>query len=355
MAILRSRTSKIITAVAAVAALGAAAVYGPNLVVSKAIFTAASDNKSMPVPATSVAGPNQTMIDLGGHQLPVLKDGLYDRFRSNPPLETIAQERPDIDLSWFKTLSKEKKEVGFTTWSPNFYYSNSSITAIYTADMNRIEELMPAEVAKLVKPISFTPGKGLIAITSYNYNYCDNDSYNELSISIVTTKPDSSNFGLISLMGEIREKSLWGYVLKLPVDTELARVRGVVGYNLPKWLIPMEYNTNGENMTFTYYDDQGKVDFAMIGKKLDIATGEPEISRVNFTNVDAKGRVTHGYSDVRAIEKASSSDPQDIQLALSDGPLSTFIRSLELNELVRYDYQPEFQAALYTPELVAGQ
>src|ERR1700750_1949410 len=72
--------------------------------------------------------PEQTIIDLAGHQVPVLKDGLYDRFRSNPPLSVIEKERPDIDLSWFKTIQKEKKNVGFTTYSPNFYYSNRSIT-----------------------------------------------------------------------------------------------------------------------------------------------------------------------------------------------------------------------------------
>ena len=78
----------------------------------------------------------------------------------------------------------------------------------------------------------------------------------------------------------------------------------------------------------------------------------PEITRSNFTNLDAEGRLTHGYTDVRAIERASSTDAQDIQLNLSDGPISQFIRSLGLRKLVRYDYQPEFQAALYTPEIV---
>ncbi|MGE0283520.1 MAG: acetoacetate decarboxylase (ADC), partial [Rhizobiaceae bacterium] len=264
----------------------------------------------------------------------------------------VAEERPDLDLTWFKTLKKEKKEVGFTTYSPNFYYDNSSITAIYTADMGRIDELMPEQVRSLVKPISFVPGRGLIAITSYNYNYCDNDSYNELSISIVTSKPNEGNFGLLSLLGEINEKSLWGYVLKLPVDTELARVRGVAGYNLPKWLIPIEYNSDGGEVKFTYYDEKGNLDFAMSGKKLEIADTGPKITRVNFTNLDAQGRLTHGFSDVRAIKSASSRDGEDVQLSLSDGPLSTFIKSLGLKQLVRYDYQPEFQAALYTPELV---
>ncbi|MDR6466206.1 acetoacetate decarboxylase (ADC) [Chryseobacterium sediminis] len=294
--------------------------------------------------------PEQTIIDLAGHQVPVLKGGLYDRFRSNPPLSVIEKERPEIDLSWFKTIQKEKKDVGFTTYSPNFYYSNSSITAIYTADMKTLKKLIPEEVRDIVKPISITPGRGLIAITAYAYHYCDNDSYNELSISIVTTKPNAGNWGVFSLLREVKNKSLWGYVLKLPVDTELARVRGVVGYNLPKWLIPIDYSDKGDSMTFTFYDGSGKPDFSMEGKKLVIESTEPEIVRSNFINLDRSGKLTHGYTDVRALKKASSKNKEDIELKLTDGPLSAFIKSLDLGKLMRYDYQPEFQAALYTPE-----
>ncbi|NML21708.1 acetoacetate decarboxylase (ADC) [Pseudoflavitalea sp. G-6-1-2] len=293
---------------------------------------------------------NQTIIELAGHQVPVLKDGLYDRFRSNPPLSVIEKEKPGIDLSWFKTIQKEKKDVGFTTYSPNFYYSNSSITAIYTADLKTLKKLIPEEARDIVKPISITPGRGLIAITAYAYHYCDNDSYNELSISIVTTKPNAGNWGVFSLLREVKNKSLWGYVLKLPVNTELARVRGVVGYNLPKWLIPIEYTNKGDSMTFTFYDGSGKPDFSMEGKKLVIESTEPEIVRSNFINLDKNGKLTHGYTDVRALKKASSKNKEDIELKLTDGPLSAFIKLLELGKLMRYDYQPEFQAALYTPE-----
>lgn len=47
------------------------------------------------------------------------------------------------------------------------------------------------------------PGRGLVALTAYAYayEYCDNDSYNELLLSIVTNKPGSSNLGPISLAG----------------------------------------------------------------------------------------------------------------------------------------------------------
>ena len=218
--------------------------------------------------------------------------------------------------------------------------------------MKVLKSLVPAKVREIVQPISIFPGCGLIAITSYRYHYCDNDSYNELSISIVTTKPNKANWGIFSLLGELKDKNLWGYVLRLPVDTELARVRGVVGYNLPKWLIPIKHDDSGDTMRFTYYDEAGKIDFSMVGKKLETTNEQPEIVRSNFINLDKNGRSTHGYTDVRSVKKASSKKKEDVQLNLSSGPLSVFIKSLDLGKMIRYDYQPEFQAALYTPELV---
>jgi len=345
---------KKIKILAIVVVIGVILLFTPGFVLNSAIVNTASNKESVK-PTTNNPTEKDTIIELAGLQMPVLKGGLFDRYHSNSPMDVIAKERPDIDLSWFKTIQKEKKEVGFTTYSPNFYYSNSSITAIYTADMGKIKELIPNEVKDLVKPISYTPGRGLIAITSYAYHYCDNDLYNELSISIVTTKPGKNNWGLISLMGELNDKNLWGYVLKLPVNTELARVRGFVGYNLPKWLIPIDYTNDGDNLTFNYYDEKGNFDFSMAGKKLDVSASKPEITRSNFINLDKQGQLTHGYTDVRSIKKASSKSAGDIQLNLSDGPLSTFIKSLGLKKLVKYDYQPEFQAALYTPELVQDE
>jgi len=335
-------------AAAVVALGGAAALFGPNLALEKATLTTLAAEAAQPTPDRDAA--NTATVDLAGHVVPVLEGGLFDRYRFNPPLTVVQAERPALDLGWFEGIAKEKKEVGFTTWSPNFYYDNSSITAIYTADMASIERLIPAAVRAVVQPISFAPGRGLVAITSYAYHYCDNDNYNELSISVVTTRPDQGNWGLISLMGQLNDQSLWGYVLKLPVDTELARVRGVVGYNLPKWKIPIDYSAEGGTVAFTYYDVAGNVDFSMTGKKLDTAGAAPTVSRMNFVNLDEQGRVTHGYSDVRGVERASSRAGGDVELALGQGPLSSFIRSLGLEKLVRYDYQPVFQAALYTPE-----
>ena len=306
------------------------------------------------IPAAWASSPEQveqTVIDIAGHQVPVVKDGLYDRFRSNPPLSVVAEESPDTELSWFKTLEKTKVDIGFESYSPNFYYENSKVTAIYTADLDRLRELMPAEVLEQVEPLQVWPGRGLVALTAYAYHYCDNDTYNEISLAIVTNKPGDANLGPISLIGQGMAKDFWGYVLKLPVDTELARVRGVVGYNLPKWLTGINYRENDDSLTFEVMDAQtGELDFVLETAKLDDVSDEPTLVTNSFTNMDQQGELTYGYAVSRQMVSGSTMDDDKVKLSLGDGSFSQYIKSLDLGEMVRYDYVPDFQSALYAPE-----
>lgn len=315
---------------------------------------------SMMPAAWAVSPANQeqgesTVIDIAGHDVPVVKGGLYDRFRSNPPLSVIEEESPDTDLSWFRTLEKTKVDIGFESYSPNFYYENSKVTAIYTADLDRLRELMPAEVLEQVEPLQVWPGRGLVALTGYAYHYCDNDTYNEISLAIVTNKPGDSNLGPISLISQSMSKDFWGYVLKLPVDTELARVRGVVGYNLPKWLTGIQYRENAESLTFEVMDQEtGELDFVFETAKLDDVSEEPSLVTNSFTNIDQEGELTYGYAVSRQLRYGSSMSDDTVTLTLGDGSFSRYIKSLDLGEMVRYDYVPDFQSALYAPESLAS-
>jgi hypothetical protein len=292
-----------------------------------------------------------TTIEIAGHHVPVKAGGLYDRYRSNPPLSVIEREAPDVDLSWFKTLKKTRVDVGFETYSPNFYYKDSKITAIFTADIDKLRELIPKSVAEKVQPVQVWPGRGVVALTAYAYHYCDNDSYNEISLSIVTNKPGSANFGPLTLFGQSRAKSFWGYVLKLPVNTELARVRGVVGYNLPKWLADINQTEAGNSIKFEIFDkDSGKSDLIFEGRKLADLSKEAELVTNSFVNTDKAGQLTYGYAVSRQLSHASSTDKDSVTLTLGSGPLSTYIKSLKLGKLLKYEYVPEFQSALYSPK-----
>ena len=295
--------------------------------------------------------PGLTTIHMAGQQVPVVKGGLYDRFRSNPPLAVIAAEAPELDLSWFKQLKKEKVDIGFESFSPNFYYQNSRVTAIFTADLGRLRSLMPARVLETVQPLQVWPGRGLVALTAYTYRYCDNDSYNEIGLSVVTNRPGSTSFGPFTLLGQSMSNDFWGYVLKLPVDTELARVRGVVGYNLPKWLTEINYRETAQSVVVEVFDSVSKkLDFALETQKLSNLSGKPTLVTNSFTNVDQQGQLTSGYSVSRQLSHASSSSAKSVRLTLTDGSMSSYIKALDLGKLVKYEYVPKFQGALYAPK-----
>lgn len=300
------------------------------------------------------AEASSTTVDIAGHSVPVVAGGLYDRYHSNPPLSVIAAEAPDIDLSWFHGLEKTKVDMGFESYSPNFYYRNTRVTAVFTADLDRLRELMPQEVLEHVQPLQVWPGRGLVAFTAYAYHYCDNDSYNEIALSIVTNKPGNANLGPISLVGQSLSKDFWGYVLKLPVNTELARVRGVVGYNLPKWLTAIDYRETDMSLVFEIADSEtGKPDVIFEVEKLGDVSSEPELVTNSFTNIDHDGELAYGYAVSRQMRHASSSNADSVNLKLGDGSLSTYIQSLKLGKMMRYEYVPDFQSALYAPEPLA--
>lgn len=292
-----------------------------------------------------------TMVDIAGQQVPVVAGGMYDRFRSNTPLSVVAKESPKTDLSWFKTLNKTKLNIGFESYSPNFYYENKKVTVVYTADLNKLRALMPAKVLEQVQPVQIWPGRGLVALTAYRYDYCDNDSYNEIALSIVTNKPGSGNYGPLSLASQAMDKDNWGYVLKLPVDTELARIRGVVGYNLPKWTTRIDFRETDGQFVFEVGDAAtGKTDFVLSANKLKDVSKEAAIGTQSFVNLGHKGELTSGHSVGRNLVHGSSMNADDVNLKLTDGSFSKYIKALDLGRMVQYQYIPSFQMALYAPE-----
>ncbi len=297
--------------------------------------------------AAALSWADSKIIEIAGHPVPVIAGGLYDRYRSNPPLSVIAAEAPELDLGWFKDLKKTKVDIGFESWSPNFYYKNSRITAVFTADLDRLKELMPERVREVAQPLQVWPGRGLVALTAYAYEYCDNDSYNEVALSVITSKPGALSFGPVTLVRQSMSKDFWGYVLKLPVNTELARVRGVVGYNLPKWLTSIDRTESAQTVRFRIGNE-----ITFEAKKLGDLSNKAEMATNSFTNLDQQGRLTFGYAVSRQLSHASSSDADAVRLTLGKGGLSDYIRSLKLGRMLKYEYVPEFQSALYAPALL---
>jgi hypothetical protein len=202
-----------------------------------------------------------------------------------------------------------------------------------------------------VQPLQIWPGRGLVALTAYAYHFCDNDAYNEIGLSVITNRPGSSSLGPLTLISQAMSGDFWGYVLKLPVNTELARVRGVVGYNLPKWLTGIHYRETEKSVIVQILDSEtGKVDVTIDADKLGDLSSKISMVTHRFTNVDQQGKLTTGFATSRQLSYASSTNADTVSLGLTEGSLSTFIKSLKLGKMLKYEYVPEFQSALYSPK-----
>jgi hypothetical protein len=52
----------------------------------------------------------------------------------------------------------------------------------------------------------------------------------------------------------------------------------------------------------------------------------------------------------RQLRHASGTSVESVKLTLTEGSLSNDIKALKLGKLVKYEYVPEFQGALYAPK-----
>ncbi|MEN0107806.1 MAG: acetoacetate decarboxylase (ADC), partial [Pseudomonas sp.] len=105
-----------------------------------------------------------------------------------------------------------------------------------------------------------------------------------------------------------------------------------------------------KSVVFEILDSQtGAVDVTLETQKLSDLSNEVELVTNSFTNLAHNGELSYGYAVSRQLSHASSSSEDAVKLVLSDGSLSAYIKSLKLGKLMKYEYVPQFQSALYAP------
>lgn len=178
-----------------------------------------------------------TEIEFAGQKVMVPAGGYYDRFRLNPDLDQVAQDPAAGNIDFFRRIPKSlaPSRVGLT-WAPNFYYRTSNVQVLMLAPLRKLRAALPTQLV----PLRAFPGYGLVALTFFSYAVCDNDPYREVSVAVVIRRPGARGSHALELLDSMRRQSFYAHVLALPVDTEIARVRGVYGYQLPKWLAEIQ-------------------------------------------------------------------------------------------------------------------
>lgn len=266
----------------------------------------------------------------------------------NPKLDEVARDPavgPDIDF--FRQIPKRlvDSRVG-QVYAPNFYYRTRSVQLLYLAPLDRLQSKLPSPL----EPITALPGYGLVALTFYSYLICDNDPYNEVSIAVIVRQPGKGSYSTTQLLSSMWNRTFYGYVLALPVDTEIARVRGVYGYQLPKWLANINLEMENHNIKADVTATDGTPD-------LTLEVPLPALKRIrsqsSIVTNNAINKIDGKWCQVAVqanpLLAAQCLFPRNIKLSRREGPLSKLLYELGVSTILRMDVLKDAQMILNMP------
>lgn len=287
-----------------------------------------------------------TQVEFGPHKVDVLQGGYYDRYRMNPNLDEVALDPAAGNIDFFRRIPKRlaASRVG-PTWAPNFYYRSSSIQLLFLAPLSRLRATLPEPL----EPLRAFPGYGLVALTFFSYAVCDNDPYDEVSVAVVIRRPGARGSHALELLDSMRRRSFVAHVLALPVTTEIARVRGVHGYQLPKWRADIDMRI-GKAVKARIAGPANKPDLTLSAPLPTLHDAVPQ-SRMGTTTMINKVDGEWHQSSVQSntLSFAQRLFPRDIKLMRHGGPLTQLLDGLGASTVLRLDVVKDAQLVLNLP------
>ncbi|WP_374326662.1 acetoacetate decarboxylase family protein [Paracoccus pantotrophus] len=289
-------------------------------------------------------------VEFAGHKLQVPAGGYYDRFRSNPDLDAVARDPAAGNIDFFRRIPKVQLQTRLgPAWSPNFYYRASTVQLLFLAPLTKLAALLPPPL----EPLHVLPRHGLVALTYFSYQVCDNDPYNEVSIAAILRRPGSRRPGPLELLQSIRRRTFHTHVLALPVDTEIARLRGVMGYQLPKWLAKIDLNLDGA-VSASIQSPDGSTDLA-VRAPLPRLRQVPSQSRIG-TNISVgllDGAWHQTLVQSNPTELAEVTMPKGVTVTRGGGTMSRLLDGLGAGRIIRLDVVRDSQMALHLPRPIS--
>lgn len=286
-------------------------------------------------------------VELGSRTVSVPKEGLFVRYRMDTDLDAVAADPRVPGVDFFRPLPKTRVEstIG-TTLTPNFYYAMSKAQITFLAPTQALRSRLPAGL----DPLTVAPGVGLFSVVFFRYDVCDIDFYTEATVGIAVKEVRHGSFAPVDLLSALGSDHLYSYVLSLPVNTEIAQVRGHDGYGFPKWVTDIDVDIDQRRTRGRVANDSGGTDIALsvaTPRQKHVASGTSVSTLTSYTELGGGWNQT--LSQTNNLAFGSRLLPQDVGLELGSGRLSDDIRSLRPKRPLRLDVHTECQNALHIP------
>ncbi|MFT4265449.1 MAG: acetoacetate decarboxylase family protein [Nocardioides sp.] len=291
--------------------------------------------------------PATVEVDLGGRTVTVPQGGLFDRYRMDTDLDEVAKDPRVRSVDFFRTLPKTEVQSAIgPTRTPNFYYAMSRAQITYLAPTKALRSRLPGEL----DPLQIAPGVGLFSVIFFRYDVCDIDFYTEATVGIAVRPARHGALGTADFLSSLANDSMHAYVLSLPVNTEIAQVRGHDGYGFPKWVTEIDVDIDERRTRGWVANDQGGTDIAIdvpTPKQKRIPTGTSVSTLTSYTELNGGWNAT--LSQTNLLTAGSRLLPRGLSLELGSGRMSDDVRSLEPIRPLRFDVATESQNALHIP------
>lgn len=286
-------------------------------------------------------------VTLGERTVEVPKGGLYDRYRMNPDLDAIAADPRVSSVDFFRTLPKTKVDspIG-ETWTPNFYYRNSTARVAFLASSRAARKRLPAEL----DPLEIVPGIALGFVMFFRYDVADIDFYTEAAVGVAVRPARHGKVGVADLATGLGNNHLHAYVLSLPVNTDIAQVRGHDGYGFPKWRTDIDVNITENRVSAQVFNTDGSNDISLSAptpEQKHYRTGERVGSLTSYTKIGGNWYSTLTQTNV--LSGGVTMLPRDVNLTLGKGRAADDVRSLHFIRPLQLEVATESQIALHMP------
>lgn len=291
-------------------------------------------------------------VELGRKTVEVPAGGLYARYRMKTDLDALAQDPHVPGVDFFRSLPKTRVDslIG-PTWTPNFYYAASIARLVMLAPTSRLRDRLPRDLS----PLEVAPGLGLFSLMLFRYDVADIDFYTEAATGIAVKPIRHGRLGAFDLAAGLKNDHLHSYVLSLPVNTQIAQVRGHDGYGFPKWVTPIDVDITAARISARVANDTG-------GSDLEVSAPTPPQQRhrplervsslTTYTQIDGNWHSTLNQTHVLATGRRLL--PRDVELRLGQGRLSEDVRSVAPKRMLALDVTASAQIALHMPAPISA-
>lgn len=244
----------------------------------------------------------------------------------------------------------------YKTKAPLFYPKVHMMGGIFTADVKSTKELLPTTC---YHPLYVLPKRVLVGIHCMEYLESDIGPYNELSLTAFVQYGKFTIPSPLTFAWSYFHDDYHGYVLSLPVNTDISLQGGIEYFNFPKYLADITFRETQTHRVCTVRDIETKdLIIECEGRKIStmkVSKNKKEqvLKTLMFNSYPFKEKqVLHAKAQFNLIESSMSYGLGNFSFRLGKHDNANIFKKLQLGNQLHYTYAPECEGILFLPTKV---